>query len=84
MAEKGQDVKVRPRRLVTRSDDFLIFGDVGACEPGFEHGVDGFGSFLLNPVGDAGQDAEGEVGDVVFGALGGAKVEGDVGVAPEE
>ena len=62
----------------------MILGDGGAGEPGFEHGVDGFGGFLLNPVGDAGQDAEGKVGDIIFGALGGAKVEGDVGVAPEE
>ena len=84
MAEKGQDVKVRPLGLVTRSDDFLIFGDVGAGEPGFEHGVDGFGSFLLNPVGDPGQDAEGEVGDIIFSALGGAKIQGDVRIAPQE
>ena len=61
---------------------FLVFGDARAGEPGFEHGVHRFGGFLLNPVGDSGKDAEGEVGDVAFGALRGAKVEGEVGVAP--
>src|ERR1700722_7821946 len=35
-------------------------------------------------MGNARKYAEGEVGDVVFGALGGAKIESYVGIAPEE
>ena len=66
------------------SDEFAIFGDARAGEPGLEHGVNGLGSFLLDPVRNPRKHTEGQVGDVRFGSVRGAEIEGDIGVAPKK
>src|SRR5215469_13831997 len=64
--------------------DLTVFRDARATEPGFDHRVDRVRSFLLNPVGDAGEDAEGEMGNIFLCAARGANAEGHVGVAPQK
>src|SRR5215831_9946548 len=64
--------------------DFPVFRDTRATEPGFDHRVDCIRSLLLNPVGDAGEDAEGEIGNMFLCAARGAVAKGYVGVAPQK
>ena len=70
--------------MVVDSSEFAIFGDTRTGEPCFEHGVDGLGSFLLDPMRNSGEHAEGQVRDVRLSSLRGAEIEGDIGVAPNK
>src|SRR5262249_38447873 len=64
--------------------DLSVFRDARATEPGFDHRVHFVRSFLLNPVGDTGQNAEGEIGNIFLYPARGANAEGYVGVAPQK
>jgi hypothetical protein len=64
--------------------DFRIFRNALPREPRLQHRIHRLGRLLLDPMRDAGKDAERQVGNVFFRAARGAEAERRVGVAPEK
>src|SRR5205807_9240013 len=80
---------VRPVAYASGSDppEFLRFalrlGNATAAQPGFDHGVGGFGGLLLDPVRDIGQIANGEVADQLVGAVGELFAKSAIALSPD-
>src|SRR5260370_26939388 len=67
-----------------RTPYLRVFRHPSASEPGFDHRVHRLRCFLLNPVGDAGKDAKGEIGNVILGPARRADAECDISIAPQK